>query len=130
MPRSAKQQLTWVQVVVDAPLRDAVKLSDVVVAVPHPQFLSCCQRATHSEVDVSMMLKRRQVPVALLRRGPDKPAGPKHQSIRAESDETLGVYPSRISDLHRLRFYTIRAQFDGKHYLIQLALVSSLPSMD
>lgn len=83
-PRSTKQQPTWVQVVVDAPLRDAVKLSDVVVAVPHPQFLSCCQRATHSEVDVSMMLKRRQVPVALLGRGPDKPADHKHQSMPSQ----------------------------------------------
>lgn len=71
--------LTRVQVAVDALLGDAVKPLDVVVAVPDPQFLSGLQCPTHSEVDAFTVLKRRQVPVALLRRGPHKPANQRHR---------------------------------------------------
>lgn len=59
--------LTCVQVAVDALLRNAVKSSDVIVAVPDPQLLSSRQRPADSEVDVFTVLKRREVPVALLR---------------------------------------------------------------
>lgn len=85
-------QLTCVQVAVDALLRDAVKSLDVVVAVPDPQLLSRHQRPTHSEVDVCAALKRRQVPVALVRRGPDKPAGQKHGQEHFPSLTLFGVW--------------------------------------
>lgn len=52
-----------------------MKSVDVVFAVPDPQFLSGPQLATHPEVDVFAVLKGRQVPLALLRRGPHEPAG-------------------------------------------------------
>lgn len=71
--------LTRLQDAVDAFLRDAVKLLDVVVAVPDPQFLSSHQRPTRFEVDVFMMLKRCQVPVTLLGGGAHKPANHKNQ---------------------------------------------------
>lgn len=51
-----------------------MKSLDVVVAVPDSQLLSGRQLPTRSEVDVFTVLKRRQVPVALLRGRPHKPA--------------------------------------------------------